>query len=148
MRIETALAKASLSASTSATRINCSTRSTLKGLQAMTPGFDWKPTWPPSGRGQAGTFNVTEPKFFKALGKHAADQRPGRHQDLPALACGAQPVAGAGVELRQPHFAFFSKTLRGVEQQKPRWKRCVQLVDASWAKRWARNSSAAPSRRS
>ena len=26
-------------------------------------------------------------------------------------------------------FDFFSKTLRGVEQQQPRWKRCVPLVD-------------------
>ena len=27
------------------------------------------------------------------------------------------------------HFDFFSRTLRGVQQQKPRWKRCVTLVD-------------------
>jgi endothelin-converting enzyme/putative endopeptidase len=28
------------------------------------------------------------------------------------------------------NFEFFSKTLRGVPQLRPRWKRCVTLVDS------------------
>ena len=76
------------------------------------------------------TSTSTEPEFFKAL--NAADREPsaGRLEDVPALArraMRARPIC------RKPfvdeNFEFYRKTLRGVKEQPPRWKRCVRLVD-------------------
>ena len=37
------------------------------------------------------------------------------------------------------NFDFYRKYLRGAKELQPRWKRCVQNVDDSWARPWARN---------
>ncbi len=130
MRIETALAQASLTRVDKRDPYKLFHKTDLKGLQAMTPGFDWKTYLAAIGQPGLTTFNVTEPKFFKAFGKQlrgndlAAIKTYLRWHTVKSLAPALSP------QFDEPHFAFFSQTLRGVEKQKPRWKRCVQLVDA------------------
>lgn len=129
LRIETALAQASLTRVDKRDPYKLFNKTSLNGLQAMTPGFDWKTYLAAVGQPGLDTFNVTEPKFFKAFGKQlrsndlAAIKTYLRWHVLEAMAPALAP------QFDQPHFAFFSQTLRGVEQQPPRWKRCVQLVD-------------------
>jgi len=129
MAIETELAKASLSRVDKRDPYKLYHKLDAKGLQALTPGFDWHAYLDELGQGKQTTFNVTEPDFFKALGKMwtskdvAATKTYLRWQ----VARNMSPVLASKFD--REHFDFFSKTLRGVQQQPPRWKRCVALVD-------------------
>ena len=130
MRIETALAKASLSRVDKRDPYKLYHKMNAKGLQALTPGFDWHAYLAAIGEGGLNTFNVTEPKFYKELSKQW------RGNDMATLktylrwhvARSMAPALSSNFD--NEHFDFFSRTLRGVKEQKPRWKRCVTLVDA------------------
>jgi endothelin-converting enzyme/putative endopeptidase len=99
------------------------------GLAALTPGFDWPDYLKTLGLANARTFNVTEPEFFKAFAKELEERSL---DDVKTylrwhLARAASPALSSAFV--NENFAFFSKTLRGVPQLRPRWKRCVALVD-------------------
>ena len=75
------------------------------------------------------TFNVTEPAFFQQVQRTLATRGLDEvkaylrwhlvHESAPLL-------SRAFVD---ENFAFYSRTLRGVPELAPRWKRCVRLVD-------------------
>ncbi len=129
MRIETALAKASLTRVEKRDPYKLFHKMDLKALQKTTPGFGWKAYLAALGQPGVNSFNVTEPAFFKAFNQQLAAEDLGaiktylRWHVLEAMAPALSP------QFDEPHFAFFMQTLRGVERQQPRWKRCVQLVD-------------------
>ncbi|WP_081933998.1 M13 family metallopeptidase [Massilia sp. 9096] len=129
MAIETELAKASLSRVDKRDPYKLFHKVDAKGLQGLTPGFDWHAYLDELGQGKQTTFNVTEPGFFKALGKMwASNDVEGTRTYLRwQVARNMSPVLASNFD--REHFDFFSKTLRGVQQQPPRWKRCVALVD-------------------
>jgi putative endopeptidase len=129
MEIETALAKASLSRVDKRDPYKLFHKVDAKGLQALTPGFDWQAYLDELGQGKQTTFNVTEPAFFKALGQmwQSGDIASTRTYLRWHVARTLSPALAANFD--NEHFDFFSKTLRGVQQQPPRWKRCVALVD-------------------
>jgi endothelin-converting enzyme/putative endopeptidase len=129
MEIETALAKASLSRVDKRDPYKLFHKMDLKGLQALTPGFDWKTYLAGIGEAKLANFNVTEPAFFKEMARQL------KTNDLPSIqtylrwhvAHNLSPALSSNFD--KEHFDFFSKTLRGVKEQPPRWKRCVRLVD-------------------
>jgi endothelin-converting enzyme/putative endopeptidase len=129
MQMETTLAKASLSTVDKRNPYKLFHKVDAKGLQALTPGFDWHAYLDELGEGSLDTFNVTEPAFFQALARmwktNGADAT--RTYLRWHVARNQSPVLASNFD--NEHFDFFSKTLRGVQQQQPRWKRCVALVD-------------------
>jgi putative endopeptidase len=128
MAMETALAKASLSRVDKRDPYKLFHKVDAKGLQALTPGFDWQAYLDELGQGTQKTFNVTEPAFFKALAKvWRGDLDTTRTYLRWHVASSMSPALASSFD--NEHFDFFSKTLRGVQQQPPRWKRCVALVD-------------------
>ena len=129
MEIETALAKASLSRVDKRDPYKLFHKVDAKGLQALTPGFGWQAYLDELGQGKQKTFNVTEPAFFKALGQmwKTGDVESTRTYLRWHVARTMSPALASNFD--NEHFDFFSKTLRGVQQQAPRWKRCVALVD-------------------
>jgi putative endopeptidase len=129
MAIETALAKASLTRVEQRDPHNLFHKMDRKGLQALTPGFDWDTYLKTSGVGGVDTFNVTEPKFYQELDRQLQNNSI---DDIKVylrwhiVSANAPYLSSAFVK---ESFDFYSHTLRGVEQQPPRWKRCVRLVD-------------------
>ena len=130
MEIETKLARASLTRTQRRDPYRLFHKTDAAGLRALTPGFDWDAYLKTAGLYGLNAFNVTEPDFFKELDRqwqslslsdiktylrwHAA------HATAPFL-------SSAFVN---EDFDFFGKTLYGVPELRPRWKRCVALVDA------------------
>lgn len=130
MAMETALARATLSRVDKRDPYKLFHKMDARGLQALTLHFAWQPYLAALGQDRVKTVNVTEPAFFKAFSQQL------RSNDLATVqtylrwhvAHALSPALSPAFD--DEHFAFFSKTLRGVEQQPPRWKRCVRLVDA------------------
>lgn len=129
MRIETQLAKASLTRVEQRDPYNIYHRSTLAELQKETPQFDWQAYFAAAGFKPEPWLNNAEPKFLKAvnelLGKESlADLKT--YLRWTVLDAQAEYLTKA---LSEQNFAFYSTYLRGVPQQRPRWKRCVAWID-------------------
>ena len=129
MRIETSLAKASLTRVERRNPYNLYHKMSPAKLEALTPSFDWPAYFADNGLSNISTINVTEPKFFQALNKEI--------QSVP-LSDWKAYLRWHAVHSRAPYlssefvnenFAFFSQTLRGVKVLPARWKRCVRYVD-------------------
>jgi endothelin-converting enzyme/putative endopeptidase len=129
MRLETRLAKASLTLVEKRDPYKLFNKVDRAGLGKLTAAFDWDPYLAELGVPRVDSFNVTEPKFFGELGRI--------WQSVPLAEIRAylrwQLVRSASPTLSRAfvdeNFDFYSRTLRGVPQQRPRWKRCVSLVD-------------------
>ncbi|MHB8217114.1 MAG: M13 family metallopeptidase [Candidatus Sulfotelmatobacter sp.] len=129
MAMETALAKASLTRVERREPHNLYHKVDLTQLQALSPGFDWKIYLKEAGLAQQNTFNVTEPAFYRELDRQfqtASLDDIKNYLRWHTVHSAAPFLSSAFVN---EDFNFFSKTLRGVPQLRPRWKRCVGLVD-------------------
>lgn len=129
MEIETALAKASLTRVDQRDPYKLFHKVDFKGLQEMTPDFDWNIYIKGIGLAPQTTFNVTQPAFYKEV----ENQLKTRSVDEMKTYLRWHTVHAAAPflsdEFVNENFNFFSKTLRGVPQLRARWKRCVALVD-------------------
>ena len=130
MRMETALAKASLTIVQRRNPRSLFHKMKLQELQTLTPDFDWGAYLHASGISAVTEFNVAEPKFYQALSlllrtASLADVKVYLRWHL--LHATAAQLASPFVE---ENFDFFGRVLQGVPQLQPRWKRCVKQIDA------------------
>jgi len=129
LQMETELAAASLSRVDRRDPHKLFHNMDARGLKALTPGFDWSAYLKQSGLSRLNSFNVTEPEFYKALEKQwstASLDDIKTYLRWHFAHASAPQLSSAFVN---ENFNFFAKTLRGVPELKPRWKRCVALVD-------------------
>ncbi|CAN7485849.1 M13 family metallopeptidase [Pseudoduganella sp. LjRoot289] len=129
LRFETALAKASLSRVDQRDPYKLFHKTGLKGVQAMTPAFAWTEYLHAMGLDGLDFFNVNEPAYMRALNKGLQqlsldDIKVYLRWHTTRAMAPFMSEAFVG-----ENFGFYKKTLLGVPEQKPRWKRCVQLVD-------------------
>jgi putative endopeptidase len=131
MRIETALAKGSMSRvdlRDPAKRYHIMTVAEVAGLS---PNYDWKQYLDGMGLGSATTLNVASPGFVKTVNEEIETE------SLPALKSYLrwQALHGAAPYLAKPFeeesFDFFNRTLNGQKEEQPRWKRCTRLTDVA-----------------
>jgi endothelin-converting enzyme/putative endopeptidase len=129
MRMETALAAATLSRVDKRDPYKLYHKMTPEALANLDPSFDWKAYLASVGLGGIKTLNVTEPEFFKAVEAQL------RSESLDSwkvyfrwhvLNGSAQYLSKSFVD---EDFAFNLKYLRGIAELRPRWKRCVSEVD-------------------
>jgi len=129
MRIETALARASLTLVEQRDPYRTYHKMPVEKLQKLTPSFNWKEYLQAGGAGAVRELNVTEPRFFKAL------EAALRREDLDAWKAYLRwhLIRNWAEYLSSPFvnadFDFYLGFLSGVEEQEPRWKRCVAAVD-------------------
>jgi putative endopeptidase len=131
LRIETALAKASLTRVDRRDPHKIYHKMTLAELHALAPQMDWPAYFATEGAPRFDSLNVSQPEFVKAVSAELTNEPL---DDLRAylrfhLANGAAP--SLSTPFRQAQFDFFSTTLRGVPSMPPRWKTCVREVDRS-----------------
>jgi len=129
MEIETALAKASLTRVQQRDPHNLFHKMDRKQLQELTPGFDWNMYLKTAGIDQVNTFNVTEPEFYKELNHQLQENSLDDTKAYLRWHVASANAPYLSSKFVKENFDFFSHTLRGVEQEPPRWKRCVRLVD-------------------
>lgn len=130
LRIETRLARASLTRVEQRNPHNLLHKVSPEALRALTPHFRWDAYLDAVGLPRTAIVNVTEPAFYQALDR-ILDQSS--LTDLKAyLRWHAAHAASSFLSQRfeDERFRFYDQQLRGIPQKKPRWKRCVREVDA------------------
>jgi len=75
------------------------------------------------------TFLVSQPSYFEAAGKILADTPLDTWKDYLTFQTISNFAPVLGDTYSQLSFDFFSKGLRGVDEQEPRWKRAVESVN-------------------
>jgi putative endopeptidase len=129
LKIETALAKASLTRVQRRDPHNTYHMETMEELAKQAPDIDWPLYFKVQGAPGVAKLNVAQPEFIKAVEAELTTE------DVPALRgylrfhllTAAAPYLAHSFE--QANFDFYSKTLRGVPAMPPRWKTCTRGVD-------------------
>jgi putative endopeptidase len=129
MRIETELAKGSMTRVQRRDPKSLDHKMTNDDLQKLVPEFQWYVYFTKVGLPSLPSLNVASPGFFKALNtelekESVADWKTYLrwhlvHADAPFLS----------QAFLNENFDFYGKTLRGQQQLQPRWKRCTEYVD-------------------
>ena len=131
IRIETDLAKASLSRVDRRDPHKTYHKMTLAELQAIAPAIDWPAYFTTQGAPGLKSLNVSQPEFLKAVNTILTTEPL---NDLKAyLTFHLSTAAAPSLDklFRQAQFDFYSTTLRGVPAMPPRWKTCTREVDRS-----------------
>jgi putative endopeptidase len=129
MRIETALARASLTRVEKRDPYKLFHKMTRAQLAALTPGFDWNDFLAGMGIGAVEVVNVTEPAFFRTAEALLKSRPLAQWKTYLRWHVARASSPYLAKSFADAHFDFYSKTLRGVKEQQPRWKRCVNFVD-------------------
>ena len=129
VKIETALAAASMKNTDLRDPDKTYHKMTLAELKVLTPGFSWESYFKAVGHPELKEINVGQPDFFKALNAQwtatsIADWKSYLRWHLVNSA-----APGLAEKFVNEDFDFRGKTLTGAKEIQPRWKRCVQSTD-------------------
>jgi putative endopeptidase len=129
MKIETALAKGSLTRVERRDPQKLDHKMTVKDLDGINPAFSWNVYLAKVGIPSVQSLNVTSPEFFKTLNsaldnENLASWKAYLRWHLVHANASFLPTAFVNES-----FDFYGKKLEGAEELRPRWKRCVDYVD-------------------
>ena len=129
MRLETALAKASLTRVERRDPYKLKHKMSPAELNALAPNFDWNAYYATAQYPLFQTVNVTSPEFFKEVNSLLANlplDNWKTYLRFHVVDSASPYLSSAFVD---ENFEFYRKYLRGVKEQQPRWKRCVSYTD-------------------
>jgi len=131
MAIETALAKASRKREDTRDPIKNYNKISFKQLMESTPNFDWAAFVNASGLRNVDTVVVGQPEFLTAVNNElkAFPLDDWKEYLKFHLVRGLARYMDDRMYLES--FSFYSTTLRGIQEPKPRWKRVVEQTDGS-----------------
>jgi putative endopeptidase len=129
MRIESALAKSSMTRVERRDPKNLDHKMTVAELEMLAPDFNWQGYFTKVGLPSLSSLNVAAPEFFKGLN---SELQKGSLADWKTylrwhLAHAGAPFLSAAFV--NENFDFYGKTLQGQKELRPRWKRCTDGVD-------------------
>ena len=129
LKIETALATASLTRVQRRNPHNTYHMMSIAELTALAPSIDWPDYFKVQGAPGIAKLNVSQPEFMKAVQSELANEPVEALKGYLRfhMLTAAAPYLAHPFE--QANFDFFSTTLRGTPQMPPRWKTCVRAVD-------------------
>ena len=100
-------------------------------LTRLAPQFDWNSTLTKAGLGKSRTIIVTEPSAVAGAGKILASTPLSTWREWLAFRFVSDHANVLPKAFDDARFAFYSKQLSGVQQQRERWKRGVAAVNAA-----------------
>ncbi|HEY0785473.1 MAG TPA: M13 family metallopeptidase [Acidobacteriaceae bacterium] len=130
LRIETALAKASLTRVEQRDPHNLYHMKTVAELSALTPAVDWRHYLEMVDAGSVARLNVAEPAFMQALQKELSGEPVEALRAYLRFHLLNQTATYLAQPLAEVHFDFYGRTLRGIPSMPPRWKTCTSEVDS------------------
>ena len=128
-RIETALAKGSMTRVERRDPKALDHKMTSSELEKISPDFRWQIYFAKVGMPSLASLNVASPGFFKALNEELQKESIADWQTYLRWHLVHADAPHLSTPFLNENFAFFGKTLRGQQELKPRWKRCTEYVD-------------------
>jgi putative endopeptidase len=129
MRIETALAKGSLTRVERRDPRKLYHKMTIEQLVALSPSFQWKTYFTKVGLPSLEALNVETPEFFKTLTIELRDEPLASWKAYLRWHLINANAPFLSSEFVNADFDFYGKTLQGAQELEPRWKRCVGYTD-------------------
>ena len=132
MQLETALAKVSMDVTSQRDPKNVYHMMPPVDLARLTPNLAWQPFFADAGTPPITELNVANPEFFKGLSAVLASTDMEtvktylRWQLIHSIPSDVLPKA-----FDEESFDFYGRKLRGQEEQRARWKRCVAATDGA-----------------
>jgi len=130
MELETRLADASWTQIANRDRDKTYNKHTIESAKALAPGFDWERFNESAGVADVEEIIVSQPSYFEALGKTAQDVPIGDWQTYFTFHLLDTYAPYLSEPFVTANFEFRSRTLSGIEENQPRWKRGVQAANA------------------
>ena len=132
MQIETALAKVSLDITSQRDPKNIYHILPVVDLQKLAPSLNWDAFLRSIGTPPISDLNVTYPEFFKGLNAVVESTSLDTIKTyLKWQLINSTPSTALPEAFDNEHFAFFGTILSGQQEQRARWKRCVQATDSA-----------------
>jgi endothelin-converting enzyme/putative endopeptidase len=129
MRMETALAQASLTRVERRDPYKRKNKMKVADLEAIAPNFDWQSFFKAANTPGFEILNVTAPPFFKAFNAELASEPLANWKNYLRFHVANSYSPYLSQPFVDENFAFYRQYLRGAKEQQPRWKRCVQYVN-------------------
>jgi endothelin-converting enzyme/putative endopeptidase len=129
MRIETALAKGSMTRVERRDPKSLDHKMTSAELEKISPEFHWQVYFAKVGMPSLSSLNVASPGFFKAMNETLEKESLADWKTYLRWHLVHADAANLSAAFLNENFAFYGKTLRGQQELKPRWKRCTEYVD-------------------
>lgn len=129
MRIETALARGSMTRVERRDPKALDHKMTRDELEKISPAFQWNLYFAKVGQPALASLNVSAPGYFKAMNETLAKESLADWKTYLRWHLVHADAAQLSAPFLNENFAFFGKTLRGQQELKPRWKRCTEYVD-------------------
>ena len=129
MRIETALAKGSLTRVERRDPKSLDHKLSGAELANISPDFQWQVYFAKVGLPKLASLNVAVPNFFKTLNQEIGKEKLNDWKTYLRWHLVHASAAQLSSPFLNENFAFYGKTLQGQQELKPRWKRCTEYVD-------------------
>ena len=129
MRIETALAKGSMTRVERRDPKALDHKMTSAELETLSPEFRWQIYFAKVGMPSLPSLNVTAPTFFKTMSEELQKESLADWKTYLRWHVVHADASHLSAPFLNENFAFYGKTLRGQQELKPRWKRCTEYVD-------------------
>ena len=129
MRIETALAKASMTRVERRDPYKLKNKIDMPALEKLVPNFDWRTYYDELQFPKFQMLNATAPVFFQELNTLLSSEPLENWKTYLRFHIADSLSPYLSTTFVNENFEFYRKYLRGAKEQQPRWKRCVQYTD-------------------
>jgi putative endopeptidase len=130
MRLETALAKASLTRVERRDPHKLVHKMKVAELAQLAPNFDWAAYYREMQYPEFAILNVDTPEFIKELNTLLSSESIDSWKTYLRFHIADSSSPYLASPFVEENFEFYRKYLRGAKEMQPRWKRCVQYVDS------------------
>jgi len=130
MRMETALAGASLNNVELRDPHATDHKMKLDEVQKLTPDFSWSEYFKTANVDPSVAFNVDQPKFMREFQRQLQQTSLADWKTYLTWQVLLTAAPSLSTPFVQEDFAFNHQYLQGAKEMKPRWKRCVEATDA------------------
>ena len=129
MALETALAKSSRKTEDTRDPFKNYNKMSVAQVGKLTPAFNWNLFLSEVGLNKVDSIVVGQPEFFTALNGHLKQYTLADLKDYLKFHVIDGMANYLDDNIYMQSFNFYSKTLRGVEEPRPRWKRVVDVTN-------------------
>jgi putative endopeptidase len=131
MALETSIAKTSRKSEDTRDPLLNYNKMPVSQLNKLTPNIDWKVFTDAVGLKNVDTVIVGQPEFLKALNGYLKTYTIDEWKNYLKFQLINRLSKYLDDKTYKEYFTFYYSTIRGVKEQKPRWKRVVEQTDGS-----------------